>query len=454
MIIIKKVLIFPFILSLPLSLLYGAFDQFLSGARPAGMADAFVAVADDSNASAYNPAGLSQLRSMALFSDLSRTTQKLDDGAGSNSSRFGFTSPIKNGDWGAVTLMRSQYKGGALVEENLTQCGYGFRAVSNLSLGANIKVMERRYSHSPYFDQAINNSGNSTGQADPLFKTNGNAKKVNAIDIGLMGSTHHYGHLRYGIVFNNINHPDISLGQDREDLSTVRKAGVSFLKGKTLLAGELRSLRRLQSQRDVETALGLEHSIDTSLFEKLSFRLGWAGGSREFKMATGGISFQFINLILDYALQIPVNSHETTPGHHMVSLTYTFSTSADKKNALTRNENYDAKKQLDFLTKYTQAHPIPIEEFTFLVSLLSVPHQLNHQNVKWVGAKSIEEERLIETIIVCYQLKRWREAEAHITTLLQSPTKRNFHAALALIVYAAHPEENANKIDQINQVVF
>lgn len=48
------------------SLCYAAFEDLGSGARVMGMGDAFVALADDVNASYYNPAGLTQLKRIEI----------------------------------------------------------------------------------------------------------------------------------------------------------------------------------------------------------------------------------------------------------------------------------------------------------------------------------------------------------------------------------------------------
>ena len=48
---------------------HAAFEDVGVGARAPGMADAFVAVADDANALFYNPAGLGQLKDGQLYAN-------------------------------------------------------------------------------------------------------------------------------------------------------------------------------------------------------------------------------------------------------------------------------------------------------------------------------------------------------------------------------------------------
>ena len=60
--------------------LFGGFEDVGFGARASGMAEAFVAVADDNAASFYNPAGLAQIHRKEFSADHNEMLKGLSDG--------------------------------------------------------------------------------------------------------------------------------------------------------------------------------------------------------------------------------------------------------------------------------------------------------------------------------------------------------------------------------------
>ncbi|MCD4813861.1 PhnD/SsuA/transferrin family substrate-binding protein [bacterium] len=105
------------------------FMDFIDGARPAGMGEAFVAVADDANAVLFNPAGLSRLTAMELigmYADLySNLNVRLYNNA---DDRFGYNFlslavPI-SGIYGTMGISWTQFDT-VLYKENTFTMSYG-----------------------------------------------------------------------------------------------------------------------------------------------------------------------------------------------------------------------------------------------------------------------------------------------------------------------------------------
>lgn len=72
----------------------GAFAKTVSGARPIGLNDAYVAIADDANAIWWNPAGMSQLK-RSIFTSMYTNLYNVD---GLSMSSLGFVDVHTKGD--------------------------------------------------------------------------------------------------------------------------------------------------------------------------------------------------------------------------------------------------------------------------------------------------------------------------------------------------------------------
>ena len=115
----------------------GSIGQVPIGARPLGMGESFVAIADDANAISWNPAGLVQLRQQAIngmYTDLY--------GIGLVHSYLSYILPLTDQhvigiDWSSLGFEDEELN----LRDNRMNLSYGIRLVRQLSLGANFRYV-------------------------------------------------------------------------------------------------------------------------------------------------------------------------------------------------------------------------------------------------------------------------------------------------------------------------
>jgi len=160
---------------------FSAYDDIGIGARPLGMGGAFVAIADDCNASAYNPAGIGYARKpevgfthIILFSGVV------------NYNHAGIIVPL--GGFGGIGMSFGiLQEESAIYSEKTYIFSYSKRLIEAISLGVNVKMLNTGYDketewvkENPYFVKA-STSGFT-------FDVGLLAKPVSGLSIGVMGS--------------------------------------------------------------------------------------------------------------------------------------------------------------------------------------------------------------------------------------------------------------------------
>ena len=114
-------------------------DQIFVGARPLGMAGAFLAIADDGNAIAWNPAGLPSVRHQQINSMYSNLY-----GIGLKDNYLCYVLPITDNQAVGIDWYHSGFDDEELgFAENQVRLSYGYNIIKKLSLGTNIKYLNR-----------------------------------------------------------------------------------------------------------------------------------------------------------------------------------------------------------------------------------------------------------------------------------------------------------------------
>ena len=311
--------------------LHGAFDQFGKDARPSGMGEAFVGVADDVSALYYNPAGLSQIQGLALSTQFSQIVDGLDDDSRVKTNSLGFVQSMKGGQWGTVGFSYVNYAASSLASERLFLAGYARRVSlerwgwdGDWSVGGNIKNMRREYEADRFADNALNNVGVGSGQADPLFAKNGLSKDVFAVDIGALyrfGPSTKYS---FGFSVANLNRPDVSLEESGDHAPMTSRLGFAVRPSWGLLSTELRRTKRLSSGQDSEVAVGVERVFSLVGSGNMAVRGGYVKGSRNASSATAGLSFRVNSVRLDYGFIFPLGELTEAGGLHRAGLSLQF----------------------------------------------------------------------------------------------------------------------------------
>jgi long-subunit fatty acid transport protein len=137
-----------FILSFLSSPLF-AFDEFPVGARPAGMGEAFTAVADDVHSLYYNPAGLASLYRPEVTAYYARPFPSLSDQTKTAQTFINITIPIpKNNHWGGLGVEYQEFRVDSLFKERTVTLAYGRSLFSDrLALGLGLKELSRIFGH-------------------------------------------------------------------------------------------------------------------------------------------------------------------------------------------------------------------------------------------------------------------------------------------------------------------
>jgi hypothetical protein len=262
-----------------LSLSFGIFEDLESGTRAEGMAGAFTAVADDACAIHYNPAGLSQLHRISVYTYY----KLLYGGLGENlhNGALNGTIPLPN-RFGTVGISL-QDMGFVLDNERCLTVSHGFGLFKDLNFGYSL-------------------AGYSIGMKDL-----GQAFAV-GIDVGLHARL--YRRWTVGFFAHNLNMPQFGK-DDKTYLPRLLDFGIAY----TPVTGITSSLDAAKEVgKATRIAFGQEFQIVENL---LTLR---AGVQTEPVRFSFGLGTGTGNIRLDYALL----THADLPLTHNVGLSIVF----------------------------------------------------------------------------------------------------------------------------------
>jgi hypothetical protein len=303
-------------LTFPASL-RAAFLDMDMGARPVGMGGAFTAIADDSNAALYNPAGIVQVQ----WNELSATYADLfsglslyagDDTTNLTQSFFAFTSrPIPK--IGSFELSWNSFNASHLYREDTVALTYArnlgdfFPVLDNsLALGVNLKYLRRSVTL------------DSFSSSDPVFAGGDNADGQ-TVDIGVLyhPSEGPLAGWRLGLAGMNLTQPDVGF-QAEDRVPMEGRLGIAYQsKERPWLVPAVDI-----SRRGRET--GIAGGLESWLFKNT---LGLRGGANRDEASAGLSYFHMMGkrygLRLDYAFTIPFFVEESG-GSHRLALTLYF----------------------------------------------------------------------------------------------------------------------------------
>ena len=122
-------------LSLAVSPAFAAFEDIGSGARPAGLGNSFVAIADDVHSIFYNPAGLATVERPQMLASHSLLHLGLSDGSNLGMSDLAFVKPLDGGKKGSVAAAWHQFKLKGVYAESSMRLAYGREVKSGEIVG-------------------------------------------------------------------------------------------------------------------------------------------------------------------------------------------------------------------------------------------------------------------------------------------------------------------------------
>ncbi len=303
--------------------IYSAFEDYGWGTRAAALGGAYIAVADDSSAPFYNPAGISLMeKSEASFMYAGLLTGL--DMETLSMMRSGVV--LKPYSFGSIGANWARFNVNGLYTEDIIILTYANNLNqihssinNNILIGANIKIFRSKFI---LYDDEIRD--------DPVF-SQGDSKMSFGIDLGCIVKINNSkianDTYKVGLSILNINQPNIGLEQ-RDIIPMQVKGGFyypiniygTFLEkisiNRSLIAVSITYI----DKNDINVHIGLENNF---LNDLLSFRLG--GNLREIG---GGLGFKYglknyVDIILNYVFLYPFEIRDTY-GSHRTSLSVRF----------------------------------------------------------------------------------------------------------------------------------
>jgi len=287
------------------------------GARPVGMGGAFSAIADDSNAALYNPAGIVQVQWNELSATYANLFSGLDLHSGNdtvqlNQGFLAYTSrPIPR--IGSFELSWSNFNASHLYREDTVALTYArnlgdfFPVLDNaLALGVNLKYLHRSVTQDAFT------------ASDPVF-AGGNSAHGQTVDAGVLYHPNEgpLTGLRFALVGMNLTQPDVGF-QERDRVPLETRFGVAYQsKNMPWLVPDVDISRR-------DGITGVAGGLESWLLHNTR---GLLGGVNRDEGALGLSYFQMIGkrfgLRLDYGYTIPFFIDESG-GSHRLALTMYF----------------------------------------------------------------------------------------------------------------------------------
>jgi len=298
------------------NLSYASFEELPTGARQAGLGNAFTAIADDVYSTYYNPAGLAQLHRSEFTAYYAKLYSGLTDGSSIGRSFVAYGHPTaKLGTFGFSYLSLSLAD---LYSENTFALHYATAVRDRWNVGGSIKYLKKSFGSDIYTQNAIDSeSGTQMNGPDPLFAKNGTSKTAMSFDVG----TQYRISRIYGLGFTilNANSPNMALSPgDSDPVAAVYKAGLAR-RTKTSAVDVEASMRKFTSE-EYRFNIGGERWIR----ESFAIRGGLGFGQRQYQMTSIGFSYKWEALQFDYALIYPLTGIKGTFGTNQVSMTFRF----------------------------------------------------------------------------------------------------------------------------------
>jgi len=285
------------------------------GARPAGMGGAFTAIADDSNAPLYNPAGLVQVQwneLSAMYANLFSgiTLYAGNDQVNLDQSYLAYVSkPTRLGSFG---LSWASFSATQLYREDTVTLSYARNVGdfipaldNNLALGVNVKYLHR----------GISLDANTS--SDPVFAS-GTTADAGTVDVGLLFKPDEgpLEGLRIGFTGQNLTQPNVGFQEvDREPLEW--RLGVAYQDRLRPWLVPALDLTRRDGVNDAHAG------VESWLFHDV---LGLRAGVNRDEGAAGVSYYQAVGkrvgFRLDYAFTMPFYVEGTAGSHRLQASVY------------------------------------------------------------------------------------------------------------------------------------
>lgn len=298
---------------------YSAFEDIGCGARPAGMGNAFCAIADDINAFLYNPSGLSQLNKLQIGTMYAQLYPGLSDKSNIANNFLAIAYPFGEKSsritlgfaWFNVGVISDPERLNVTYKENTYIISYA-KNIEFISIGLSIKLHTKEYGQ------------NYWTEINPTFNKTRTASGV-GFDAGLLYRPNK--ELTIGFSMIDFNQPYVYIATPSQ-VPLVLKIGLGYKFEPTWTFEDIVGAIDI-TYRDGEYKgyAGLEGWL---LDKSVGLRTGFGIGSLSFANIVIGVSYQLTEEMynndfrIDYAFGYPLSGLQTTAGTHRISLTVGF----------------------------------------------------------------------------------------------------------------------------------
>ncbi len=283
---------------------HAAFFDSGQGARPTGIGEAFVAVADDANAMYYNPAGMIQIKMISTTATYTGYMEGLSD------SFAAIVVPVPG--YGAIGISWLGLTAASSYSESTLKVAYAYPITKQYTVGLALKLLSKSYTL------------DSVASGNPFFSaTSASGLGIDASFFGKLTDE-----IALGASIENINVPDINVGSSDPVPMNIRVGGRYKLDRSLLVAleGDL-------SGEDAKIKGGSEYWLDSGLLKELGvgnselgFRGGVGYGNNSYLNVDLGFSFylpsKIVDLRFDYSFTMPLMYIEGA-GTHRFSICIT-----------------------------------------------------------------------------------------------------------------------------------
>lgn len=297
---------------LPITQVFGAFQEMGWGTRPAGMGGTFVGLADDAAGILFNPAGIARLKSAQGTFMYAQPYTGLEESTWMN--YLGIAYPFKPvGNFGLVwanTNLSGVYR------EDTVCLNYARQIIPSITAGLNFKYLSHQYTLDEYT------------QEDIVFEQ-GRKKGAFTLDVGLLFFALGGGGFGFGFAAQNLIPAKVGL-QDKDIVPLQMKAGLVYRLRDFWVVEALTGLLDLTYRNINYGTFWNKYNLHWGteawfLKHLLGVRLG--GNCKE--VTLGGSYYSVLrepySLQIDYAFSYPLRLGVNL-GSHRISLTFKFGT--------------------------------------------------------------------------------------------------------------------------------
>jgi len=275
-----------------------------------GMGGAFVALADDTSAIMFNPAGLGQIGRTEFTAAYDRLYAGLEDG---NLGR-GFVSYVHPSRYYGAFALNLAMLHTSLYKETSATFGYGKSLGKSTYLGLNVKGLFVSFEENDYT------------RIDPLFDNDNTSTNDLALDLGMLYKL--TDNMSFGLAALNVNEPNIALGETDTDakMPLTLQTGIALQLGSVAPTMDLTYRnKKLRDKQDINLHLGMESWLvdrSVALRAGVNFHDMAVGASYVFSRGKN------VEAQLDYAFRYPLVFKEDAIsdiyGSHQFSLDIRF----------------------------------------------------------------------------------------------------------------------------------